>query len=224
MTRQEIESHTIEFLRTAGGTRPDVRVVDIDGKRAVVKDFKRSDLLFRLLIGPILIKRERKALEQLKDVEGVPRLLSSIDRYAIAIEHIPAPSLYNIDGPPPPGFFRELAGIMDEVHKRGVVHCDLRSSGNVLMDENGRPRVVDFAAAIVRGRGLNPLVNCIFRQFVDADMKSVLILKRKHAPERLTPDEITRLNTLLPFENTARKLGSTMRRITRFLLTKKRKT
>ncbi|MBI2844353.1 MAG: hypothetical protein HYX78_13210 [Armatimonadetes bacterium] len=222
MNREEIEKHTIAFLRTAGGTRPDLRVVEAGGRRVVVKDFRRSDPLFRLLIGPILIRRERGALKKLSDVEGVPHLVESINRYAIVIEHIDGKSLRDSCGPVPEGFFDRLAEVVRAVHERGVTHCDLRSSGNVIVANDGSPYIVDFAACVLQGRGWNPFINFLFRQFAAADDHAVLILKRKHAPEALRPEDVEQLATPIPYEQFARSFGIAVRNLTRRLLTRAR--
>jgi len=222
MTREEIEKHTVALLRTAGGTRPDVRVVEMDGRRLIVKDFRRSDRLFSTIIGPILIRRESDALAKLKGVNGVPQLLQRIDRYAMAIEHAEGTALRDYKGDIPDGFFEDLAAVLRNIHSRGVAHCDLRSSGNVIIGNDGKPKVIDFAACVIRGRGLNPFINFLFRQFTAGDLYAVLMLKQKHTPDRLTQEDKDRLATPLPYETLAKKIGSSIRNITRTLLTRKK--
>lgn len=223
MTRAEIEQNTVQLYRTAGGTRPDLRVVQLGDQKVVVKDFKRSDKWFRLIVGPILIARERKALATLEGVDGIPQLIGSIDRYAIAMEHIEGASLKDYDGEIPQGFFDKLLNVLKDVHDRGITHCDLRSSGNVMVSTDGTPVVVDFAACVIRGRGINPLVNFLYRQFVDGDNYAALMLKRKHAPDTLRPEEVERLSTPLPYEQMAINTGKRIRNLTRKILIKKKK-
>jgi RIO-like serine/threonine protein kinase len=222
MTRAEVEKNTITFLRTADGTRPDLRVVETDGCRVVVKDFSRSDKLFRLLIGPILIRRERGALIRLKGILGVPQVLETIDRHAFVMEHVDGVALKDYKDPLPKGFFDKLTEVTTLIHERGIAHCDMRSSGNVMVTKNGDPKVVDFAACVIQGNGLNPLVNFVFQQFVDADLHAILMLKRRHAPDTLRPEEVKRLATPLPYEIIAKKIGCTVRNVTRKLLTRKK--
>lgn len=223
MTRQEIEKNTIQFLRTAGGTRPDLRVVDTGNGRVVVKDFRRSDLLFRLVIGPILIRREYGALAKLRGVKGVPQLIRKIDRFAYVMEHVDGTSIGAFKGTLAENYFSRLEDILKNVHERGVTHCDLRSSGNAMVAADGSPYLVDFAACCFRGRGLNPFISFLFRQFIDADNYAVLILKRKHAPERLTPEELARLEAGMPYERIAVGFGKGVRNLTRRFLTRKSK-
>jgi len=225
MTREEIEQSTVTFLRTAGGTRPDVRVVELkSGGRAVVKDFRRSDFLFRLLIAPILISRECGALKRLDGLAGAPQFICRIDRCAFAMEDLGGVSLKAPDIKLPDDFFDKLAGLVREIHKRGVAHCDLRSAGNVVLRSDGAPGVVDFAACVMRGRGLNPFINFLFRQFSAADDHAVLLLKRKFAPDKLTEDEKRTLDTPMPYERAAVWIGKSVRNLVRRLLTKRKQS
>jgi serine/threonine protein kinase len=224
ITRRYVEAHTVEYYRTAGGTRPDLRVVETEDGRIVVKDFWRSDLPFRLIVGPILIRREYGALRKLAGVSGVPRLVARIDRYALAVEHVPGVSLdRTLPNALTDEFYAELRRVVDGIHSRGVAHCDLRSRGNVMLGEDGRPCVVDFAACVFLGRGLNPFFKWLFGQFVLADRNAVLRIKQRLSPQLLSDQEKTDLATPLPYERPARFVGESIRRLTRRLLTRRNK-
>jgi serine/threonine protein kinase len=221
VTRRTIEENTVDYYRTASGTRPDLRVVELDGRLLIVKDFSRSDRLFRAMIGPILIRRELGALKKLVGVAGVPRLVGGIDRYALAMEHIPGRSLDGVEpGALDGGFYERLRQVIDNMHSRGIAHCDLRSRGNVMLGEDGQPYIVDFAACVFRGRGINPLIRWVFGQFVLADRNAVLLVKQRMSPELLTEEDRAALARELPFERPAKLIGENVRRLTRRLLTR----
>ena len=224
LSRREIEESTTEYLRTAAGTRPDLRLVELGSRKIIAKDFKRSDFLFRVIVGPILIRREFGAMRNLIGVKSVPRLLGRIDRYALAMQHVSGTSLEHVK----PGvldneFYAGLRRAVDEMHARGVAHCDLRSRGNVMTGDDGQPYLVDFAACVFRGRGINPFFRWLFRQFVIADENAVLLIKRRLSPELLTDQEKAELDTPLPFERPAKLIGETVRNLTRKLLTRRGK-
>jgi serine/threonine protein kinase len=221
LRRTEIEENTVDYYRTAGGTRPDLRVVEIDGKKLIAKDFKRSDFLFRAIVGPILIRREFGAMRNLIGVNGVPQIAGRIDKYALAMEHVSGTSLEHVSqGVLTNEFYTKLRSVIDEMHSRGIAHCDLRSRGNVMLGDDGNPYVVDFAACVFRGRGINPFTRWLFKQFVLADNNAVLRIKDRLSPELLTDEEKAELETPLPLEIPARFVGSSIRKITRKLLTK----
>lgn len=223
LSRDYIEQNTVEYYRTAGGTRPDLRVVDTDEGRVVIKDFRGSDFLFRVIVGPILIRRETGALRKLLGVEGIPQFVGRIDRYALAIAHVSGVSLDKKNVAPLTNeFYTDLRGVIDRMHDRGVAHCDLRSRGNVMRGDDGKPYVVDFAACVFRGRGINPFFRWLFGQFVLADRNAVLRIKKRLSPELLSDQEETELAIPLPFERPARIFGESVRNITRKLLTRKK--
>ena len=60
-------------------TKAQVRLVRLDGETVVEKDYSTRGILVRHLLGPRLLDREERALEQLADVRG-PGLLRPIGR------------------------------------------------------------------------------------------------------------------------------------------------
>lgn len=221
-SRKTIEENTADYYRHAAGTRPDLRVVDMDGRKIIVKDFRGSDFLFRVVVGPILIRREFGALRNLMGVQGIPLLVGKLDRYALAMEHVAGTSLEKIgQGELDSAFYTHLREVIDEMHAHGVAHCDLRSRGNVMLGEDGRPYVVDFAACVYRGRGYNLFIKWLFGQFVLADRRAVLLIKRRMSPELLTDEDKAELAIDLPFERPAKLIGETVRNLTRKLLTRR---
>ncbi len=59
----------VDTLREGGGTRARVLRVNLGDRHAVLKDHAGCDPLFSLLLGPILARRECKALSYLSSVE-----------------------------------------------------------------------------------------------------------------------------------------------------------
>ncbi|MDZ4771780.1 MAG: hypothetical protein SGI72_01460 [Planctomycetota bacterium] len=130
-----------------------------------------------------LLRRERKALERLDGLSGVPRLVPFQASSALAA--VPGvitcaagasaktasvtdlrSSLVRtfIEGAPlseaaalPANFFDELDALVVAVHARGVCHNDLHKEQNVIVAADGYPWLVDFQLASVHESGSSQL-------------------------------------------------------------------
>jgi predicted Ser/Thr protein kinase len=161
-------------------------------------------------------------MRNLIGVDGIPQLVGKFDRYAFAMEHIEGTSLDHINnGALNNDFYAKLRVVIDNMHSRGVAHCDLRSRGNVMLADDGSPYVVDFAACVFRGRGINPFFRWLFHQFALADDNAILRIKNRLSPELMSEIDHAELAKPLPFENQAQKFGETIRNLTRHFLTKR---
>ncbi|HEY3225599.1 MAG TPA: hypothetical protein VGK61_01225, partial [Planctomycetota bacterium] len=72
-----------------------------------------------------------------------------VDGRALLLEYVPGRTLGKFrPGDLPDSFYRALEEILEAVHRRGVVHLDLRQKKNILVaDRDGRPHIIDFANA-----------------------------------------------------------------------------
>jgi RIO-like serine/threonine protein kinase len=220
----ELHAHAVRTFRRGGGSRPEVVLVVVDDARAVLKDYAHADPWFRRLVGPLSARREARALRLLEGVAGVPRLIRRIGRDAILMEYIDGVSGRDLRrGDYAPDFFVKFYKLIDAIHARGVAHCDLRSTGNILRTPGGDPVFVDFVAHMRRNSWWNPITRWAYRKLCEADYTAVARLKRSHAPELLTPDEQAALarDRKTALERTARFFGKSIRNIARFLLTRK---
>ncbi len=148
--RKDLRSRTIEVLNRGGWANPDVLLVRDDaGHSVVVKDFAPRNVLVRTLIGPWITRREARAYRVLEGMAGVPALLGNLDALALIIEYRPGVLMSrSLAGRLPLEFMDELRTIVRDMHRRGVVHLDLRHRSNVLATSDGHPILIDFASAI----------------------------------------------------------------------------
>ncbi len=221
ISRAELRAHAAHRFRAGGGSRPDVLLIDVDGQRAVLKDHNACDSRFGRILGPLLTWREAKALRKLDGIAGVPRLYTTPDRRSVLMEYLPGEQLgrgpLNAAGE---DFFRRFHALLQAVHARGVAHCDLRSPNNTLIDEQGRPAIVDFVSCVFRGRRWNFAANWLFDQFRLVDVGAEAKLKKLVAPELLTAEEARTLQGRTAIDRAARWLGGGIRRLSRRWLTR----
>ena len=207
LKRRDLERLTTRMIHVGRGFQSSVRLIEIDGERAAVKDYINAPRAFRMFVAPWLLNREERALRVLDVVENVPRVFARIDSCALAMEFVEGTPMDRFGmGEVAPEVFTAAQKTIDAVHARGVSHCDLKRRSNLLLTPNGEVVLIDFAAAIVGRRALNPFANWLQREMARVDDKSVPRLKKFVAPELLTAEDKHKLETPTVLERWARKL------------------
>lgn len=174
-TRAELSRPSHAQLRAADSHRPRLLRVEAAGGRTVVKDFLPCGWLVRTLVGPWLIRREEHIYRLLEGCPGVPRLVGRVDRHALALEYIDGRNAGEYaDGTLPPDFFARLERVVEAMHARQVVHCDLKNRKNIVVAEGYRPYIVDFSAAFSRLGPLGWLRRKAYDRFVLDDQRAVV--------------------------------------------------
>jgi len=123
----------------------------------VVKDFAPRSAWVRATAGRWITRREVRVWRRLRGHPAVPRLFGSIDELAFAVEYRPGRHLSRRTAAAglPADFGDRLAEALVQMHRRGVVHLDLRHRSNVLVGCDGQPILIDFGSALVfRPRGV----------------------------------------------------------------------
>lgn len=207
LTRADLERIPRARLGKLSALKPDVWLVEVPGGHVVVKDASARRGPARL-IARWLLGRERRVLERIAGVEGVPALLGRIDRDAIALSLVPGRTLdREIFRARPRELVAQLQTLIGRLHERGVFHLDLHQRKNVLVDASGRLRVIDFGAAIALGPVGRALLGPLLRP---SDRQAPYKFLAQYAPDELTPDEARavvwqrRVRRLWPFTRPGR--------------------
>lgn len=214
----QLLQYRVKLFAQAGGTRPAVWLLEKDGARAVLKDYNICARLYALLIGPLFVWREVKALRRLDGLAGIPRLLRQAGARAFVMEFVPAERLARKrrEEWPDPDFGR-LKQLVIAMHERGVAHGDLRRSSNILFDHEGQPFLVDFVSHVQRGGAWNLPWNWLFAQICRADRMALAKLMLRVDPGLLSEEEQARVGHHGWFDRGARALGQGIRSIGRAL-------
>lgn len=210
-------------LARAGGSRPAVWLLQEGENFAVFKDYHVCTAWFRCLVAPLLVWREIRGLRKLEGMRGIPRVIQRVDRLSFVMEYLPAARLARkkqSEWPDPD--WKALSELVAEMHLRGLAHCDLRRSSNILFDRDGAPYLVDFVAHVQRGGSWNLPWNWAFARFCLADRTAIGKLKARVAPETLTAEERALLDRRSLLDATARGLGQLVRNIGRLFIGKDR--
>ena len=194
ITRENLEGRIIDSLRPAKPWQPDVLRARGGRGTVVVKDYRRRGFLYRFFVGIPSTWNESRMYRRLEGLEGIPRCAGRIDRYALAVDYIEGRNASAFrPGELPKEFFDRLRSIVDAVHARNVVLCDLRNKKNIMVGTDGRPYLIDLCTAFGRGRFWNPLRTWLFGVFYQDDLLGIAKLKRQLAPDLLTPEEDRKL-------------------------------
>lgn len=192
--RRRINGLTVKVLRPAWRMRPDVRLLEVDGRFLVIKDYYRQANHFKRLLGQFLIQREYSAYQRLKNLHGIPRCIGLLDPWTLVSEQIPGQPAPLVDPERlDESFFGQLLNLVRQMHSRGVAHADVHNLLNILVDEYGRPALVDFTSAVLSGS--NPVAALALPHLYEDDIKGIYKLKLRHRPDLLTDEESTFLHT-----------------------------
>lgn len=117
----------------------------------VIKDFSSRHWLIRKTIGQLSVGQEFKAISGLRHISGITPQCYRLSACAVAYQHIEGETLraYAKKGNKlEPSFFYKLEATIKAMHNTGRVHLDLRNMGNILIDSNGDPALIDFQSSI----------------------------------------------------------------------------
>lgn len=126
-----------------------------DGIDLVIKDFQHSPWIVRKSFARLSVNQEYKGLKRLSGIAGISERFCKLSPVAVAYDYIEGVSLRSLDKQGeqlPKSFFSDLERIVAKIHRRGVVHLDLRNLGNILCSEDGKPYIIDFQSAITYSR------------------------------------------------------------------------
>jgi RIO-like serine/threonine protein kinase len=174
-------------LRDKGGFwSPVVSLVDHEGRPAVLKDYRRKNPVTRALIAPALVRREFEILRHLEGVPGIPRAYAVVEKRALLLEYIEGKTINKFaPGDLPDAVFERLGETVRAMHRRGVVHLDLRQKKNIVI-AGDRPYLLDFANAMrVKGR--------LAGKLEAVDESALLKFKQRNFPHLVTDEDRERL-------------------------------
>ncbi|MCK5805545.1 MAG: hypothetical protein KAI66_22120 [Lentisphaeria bacterium] len=162
---------------------------------------KLSD--FRFLGGYLLrplaawmSRHEHRVYKCVDRLEGVPRLGPREGARGYWHEYVEGKTLHELeqDAPPklPRDFFERLLAILQSFHERHVVHIDTNKRGNILVQPDGSPCVLDYQVSLhlpARRGSLGALNTWLFTKLVTEDVYHVFKHKRDFLPDCMTDEE-----------------------------------
>ena len=192
----------IKSARSAGDA--DVYRYETSGGEVVLlKSYLGRCWLMRVLFGRGCLRREQSFLQLFRrlGVGRVPEVYGMLGADVLAMEFLvgtrslPKPQGGLASALPPRSFFEELIAMMRELHERGLAHGDFRR-GNVLMDESGRPRLIDVATACHCPAGSSWMRRTAFRMLCCSDDFSLARVVGSYYPALLDEEQSRHLRNV----------------------------
>lgn len=168
-------------LRDKGGfLSPVISLVTHKGRPAVLKDYRSRNVVTRNVLAPLLVRREFDILRHLEGIPGIPRAYQVVEKRALVLEYVEGKTIGKFGpGDLPDEVFHRLCETVSAMHRRGVVHLDLRQKKNVVVSD-GRPYLIDFANAL-KGR--------VTARLREVDESGLLKFKKRNFPHLLTDSD-----------------------------------
>lgn len=208
-----LPQRSIKILRPSSSTRPTIWLVEENGVKLVVKDFSRNRCLYKNLFGRLLIWREAKAYRRLRGLKGIPRCYGVLEGLALVTEFVEGKTLKQMEkeGNLSPLFFERLKELIDSFHMRGIAHCDLKRTPNILVSRGEQPYILDWAASIFASEcKIFPLTKIYKRLLRDDDM-ALIKMKLRHIPQHVTKHEKAMYERRSPAERLIRSIRDKLR-------------
>jgi serine/threonine protein kinase len=166
------------------------------GQKAIIKRAIHPGVPLLSHFEQWMIHREARALRVLDDLNQVPDFLGFPDEYSIAMEYCPGTLLRHLESHQlQSNFFEELETLVESIHRRGIVHSDLKKQENVMVGEDGGPILIDFGTHFQKKDGFRPIYGFLYRQFKQMDLNAVSKLKRTFCPEAVEEKDLQRLDS-----------------------------
>jgi len=146
--KEELQQHRGQLLRPSRGVaQSDVYLVEVDGQKAIVKDFSTRPFLSRHLVCRLIIQRELSVLQALSDTGLVPEVYGQLSPFSFALQHLEGVSPDRSNAGQWPEAFQKASDFLNEIHARGFAHNDFRRDNMMIMTD-GAVHFFDFAAAL----------------------------------------------------------------------------
>lgn len=114
-----------------------------------IKDFSGSPWIIRKTFGKLFINMEYNTLIRLSNNPSVAKDAKKLSLHTLAFNFIEGEALKTLPKDSiGKDFFLELEKNVRAMHRKDIVHLDLRNLGNILKGTDGYPYIIDFQSAI----------------------------------------------------------------------------
>jgi hypothetical protein len=181
---------SVTVVKRGSWGKADILRLRYEGGEAILKDFTAKSRPVRWL-GGRQRRRERRALERLSGVAGIPAVVGELPPWGLLLQPVPGDAITRWrwrakeDIVP---MMRRLDDLIKRMHERGVAHLDLRKRDNILVAADGSPSLIDFNASFCFRPG-SLGARLVFPLLQRIDRSALLKWKSFLLPDLLSPSE-----------------------------------
>ena len=125
-----------------------------DSQKLVIKVPHGSGLV--KYIHTLMLRHEHKVYEALSSFTGAPKCYGMVANRYLVIEFINGNPIRNKRPNDDQAYFSKLLELIEQMHKLGIAHMDLKKKDNLLVTENDQPCLIDFGTAVIKKKGFHP--------------------------------------------------------------------
>jgi hypothetical protein len=117
----------------------------------VRKGFCLRSFMVRWTIGVFLTWREVIALRRLSGVSGVPAKIQRCSPFSLRYQYLSGETISSMRNKKeclPKSYFLEAENLLTKIHKLKMVHLDLRRAANWIVQQDGKPGIIDFQSML----------------------------------------------------------------------------
>ncbi|MHB8454537.1 MAG: hypothetical protein ACYDDO_07505 [Acidiferrobacterales bacterium] len=124
-----------------------------------------------------MLRNEFRVYSRLAGFRGCPQCYGLINGRYLVLEYLDGKSLRYSEVEDRAKYYEGLFGIIQEMHRRGVAHFDLKRKANLMVLTGSVPRIIDFGVAIIRKSGFSPINHFLYDLAVKLDFNAWVKLK-----------------------------------------------
>jgi len=139
-----------------------------------------------------MLRHEHSAYQRLAAIAGVPRCLGLGADGELLLEYIEAQPYDDrliADELVREWYFEQLLALILAIHAAGVSHSDLKRRGNILVDAEFRPWLIDFGTAVLSKPGGGYVNRLLFRHACRIDLNAWVKLKYRRQFDALSDED-----------------------------------
>ncbi|MGQ9589853.1 MAG: hypothetical protein ACUVYA_06115 [Planctomycetota bacterium] len=188
MERTDLDGRPRKILNNPAGLarQAQVTLYELPGRKVILKEWKPAGGAALRWWSRFCIRREVRNYQRLAGIPGIPRVLEIFDDRSFLLEYVEAePIRRDLPHAVLVAALDSLDRLLDEIHARRFVHLDVRASGNVLVDREGKAWLIDLVQGLDCSKGL--LRRAVFPILRRIDRSALRKYRARYAPETLDP-------------------------------------